>query len=260
MSDTGPAKLPGIPVLQSGNPALDRWAQAVKEHLDVRSGATGNKLERAVTQRELDRLSAPTQQEIVMSAFVEKLLADAKFIEALNKLTTQPTTTATVQKPEVTKADLDAVLRKLAEVNSGVDSTLDGFEMVNGKIQLKSTVQMNSAVTVKDTLDILNQCFFETGNLGFGQKINNKLVVSGTPVSLYDLVENVLEFEQQIGDLYPRFDGQGKLRIANLPMVLGQFDMHDSIVGLINSLGAAWKNLGYLKAHTGYSGAWVSPP
>ena len=42
MSDTGPAKLPGLPALKSTDPALQRWAQAVAEHLEVRAGARGN--------------------------------------------------------------------------------------------------------------------------------------------------------------------------------------------------------------------------
>ncbi len=53
MSDTGPAKLPGLPALKNADPALQRWAQAVAEHLEVRAGARGNPAERGVTQREL---------------------------------------------------------------------------------------------------------------------------------------------------------------------------------------------------------------
>lgn len=57
--DTGAARLPGIPVLRTTDPALARWAQAVAEHLEVRSGTRGNPLERAVTVREL--LGATTE-------------------------------------------------------------------------------------------------------------------------------------------------------------------------------------------------------
>lgn len=53
MADTGAAKLPGLPVLQTPDTALARWAQAVAEHLEVRAGSRGNPLERAVTLREL---------------------------------------------------------------------------------------------------------------------------------------------------------------------------------------------------------------
>lgn len=55
--DTGPAKLPGLPILKTSDQALARWAQAVAEHLEVRAGARGNPLERAVTVRELEEFN-----------------------------------------------------------------------------------------------------------------------------------------------------------------------------------------------------------
>lgn len=55
--DTGPAKLPGLPALRTEDKALARWAQAVAEHLEVRAGARGNPLERAVTQRDLEAIA-----------------------------------------------------------------------------------------------------------------------------------------------------------------------------------------------------------
>lgn len=51
--DTGPAKLPALAAVSTGNVALDRWVQAVTERLEVREGARGNPYERAVTVREL---------------------------------------------------------------------------------------------------------------------------------------------------------------------------------------------------------------
>lgn len=56
-NDTGAAKLPGLPTLNTSDQSLARWAQAVAEHLEVRAGARGNPLERSVTQRELDKLA-----------------------------------------------------------------------------------------------------------------------------------------------------------------------------------------------------------
>ncbi len=53
MSDTGAAKLPGLPVLRTQDQALHKWCQAVAEHLEVRAGSRGNPAERGVTQREL---------------------------------------------------------------------------------------------------------------------------------------------------------------------------------------------------------------
>jgi hypothetical protein len=47
------AKLPGLPAPMFTDPALQRWAQAVTERLEVREGARGDKLERVVTLRDL---------------------------------------------------------------------------------------------------------------------------------------------------------------------------------------------------------------
>ena len=50
------AKLPGLVVPRTGDPAMDRWAQAVTERLEVREGNRGNPWERVVTLRELSQL------------------------------------------------------------------------------------------------------------------------------------------------------------------------------------------------------------
>jgi hypothetical protein len=48
------AKLPGLPAPNFADPAVQRWAQAVSERLEVREGARGDPLERVVTWRDLD--------------------------------------------------------------------------------------------------------------------------------------------------------------------------------------------------------------
>ena len=57
--DTGAAKLPAIPVLQTADKNLNAWAAKVSEWLEVRSGDRGNSQERAVTLRELKEAMAP---------------------------------------------------------------------------------------------------------------------------------------------------------------------------------------------------------
>ncbi|HQT19574.1 MAG TPA: DUF1983 domain-containing protein [Thiobacillus sp.] len=54
--DTGRARLPGLPVVRSGNVELDRWVAAAAERLEVREGARGNPWERVVTLRDLQEL------------------------------------------------------------------------------------------------------------------------------------------------------------------------------------------------------------
>ena len=53
MSETTPARLPGLPAVTTGNAAQDRWIQAVNEILDVREGRRGSDLERVVTWRDM---------------------------------------------------------------------------------------------------------------------------------------------------------------------------------------------------------------
>lgn len=61
MSDTGAAKLPGLPVVSSSDPAMQRWIQAVTERLEVREGRRGNKSEAVVLQRDIGDISTFTK-------------------------------------------------------------------------------------------------------------------------------------------------------------------------------------------------------
>ena len=57
LRDTGPARLPALVPVQTGNPALDRELEKIRERLEVREGARGNSAERVVTQRELREIN-----------------------------------------------------------------------------------------------------------------------------------------------------------------------------------------------------------
>lgn len=48
-----PARLPAIPYVRTGNQGLDRFIEAVREWIEVRSGARGDTYERALTLRDL---------------------------------------------------------------------------------------------------------------------------------------------------------------------------------------------------------------
>lgn len=105
--DTGPARLPGLPVLKTTDQALARWAQAVAEHLEVRAGARGHPLDRAATQRDLKNagmtreglsqaIGAPASLlvrgtdgsvgSLSVSAFVESIRNTALYQDLLRKL------------------------------------------------------------------------------------------------------------------------------------------------------------------------------
>lgn len=50
------ARLPALPAVRVGDPALQRFLDAVREHIEVRTGARGDQFERAITQRDLIQL------------------------------------------------------------------------------------------------------------------------------------------------------------------------------------------------------------
>ena len=58
--DTGPAKLPSLPMVPTGNLALDSLLRAIIERLEVREGTRGNPAERVVLQRDLTSIGLPT--------------------------------------------------------------------------------------------------------------------------------------------------------------------------------------------------------
>ncbi len=60
--DTGPAKMPGLPAISTGNAGLDQWARAVAERLEVREGNRGNPYERAVTVREFAEMAKAVEK------------------------------------------------------------------------------------------------------------------------------------------------------------------------------------------------------
>jgi hypothetical protein len=61
-TDNGAVRLPAIPLVSTGNVALDRWVQAVTERLEVREGGRGNPYERVVLRRELTALGLDSTQ------------------------------------------------------------------------------------------------------------------------------------------------------------------------------------------------------
>lgn len=49
------ARLPSLPSVKTADASMRSWMQAVTERLEVREGARGDKGERSVTQRDLDK-------------------------------------------------------------------------------------------------------------------------------------------------------------------------------------------------------------
>lgn len=155
MTDTGAAKLPGLPVLKTSDVALSRWAQAVAEHLEVRNGARGNAAEKAVVQRDLTDLNATMAYlkepkrtaeagdtiidlgggmtaSISTDKLVAALLANAKFKSAL-------TSSATSAAPTT------------VSVPAGVDFETRGrVDEVSMSLAALKTLATDTAVSVKN--------------------------------------------------------------------------------------------------------------
>ena len=71
--DTGKARLPALQAVRTGDPALDRWVQAVTERLEVREGSRGNQGEQVVLKRDLEALTArlTAEQKAAASELVQ---------------------------------------------------------------------------------------------------------------------------------------------------------------------------------------------
>lgn len=162
MTDTGPARLPGIPSLRNQDPALIAWAQKVQEHLEVRAGARGNDAERVVTQRELadinktitylnapKRLVAPGDTLIDLGGGLTATVAINKFIDAIRQ----------TQLFKDLKKDLNDPSRfdGLAEqVRNALLVDLAGEAAKNGAaIQQKQTIIQNSVQSLAMTVQEL---------------------------------------------------------------------------------------------------------
>lgn len=90
MSDTGPAKLPGIPAYRTSDTALVNTLQAIIERLEVREGARGNAAEKVLTQRDLAQfnqaISTLSSAQTPTLGSVESLLGNAEFVNAVKAM------------------------------------------------------------------------------------------------------------------------------------------------------------------------------
>lgn len=213
MSDTGPAKLPGLFALRTLDASLNSWAQAVNEHLEVRNGARGNTAEKAVVKRDLDAATKRLEKlEAVVSpnttALVAKVIADPAFQAAVNPRTTTslaPTPPSLNDEVASLRAALDALNQKVQGAGSeggygeGFDYVDPALEPVAGGglpstadpyWRLKNTVVMGG-VTVKVLMDLLYSVFYTDQVEVHGTTLNPKLKVLGG-ASLLEINRNAM--------------------------------------------------------------------
>lgn len=285
MSDTGPAKLPGIPAYRTDDNGLAATLQAIIERLEVREGSRGNPAERAITQRDLDAYVAKpavvTQatQEIDINALVQQIVASPAFLAALPKAETQ--TRGWVNE---LRAAIEGIRSRLAGMVNAIASEPlfnANFFWGNAKDQanfasrgyqwtLRSTTGLGSveseatnqfALTVQDVLSCVSAGFsgqVSTGTIKLRDdiKINN---VADAPVqTLGAMATTVMDHNRAIWEysgwfnfLFGKFEGngQGRMTWVNMPLVSGLYDTEQSILKLS-------ERIEILKAHAGYTGPW----
>lgn len=145
MSDTGPAKLPGFQPLRTTDKALAVWSQAVTEHLEVRAGARGNPLEKAVVQRDMvgitkvvdglteQKASSKTDIAIDIGSGVMVNIPIEKIVDGL--LANQRFKNATASTPAATAlTDTSGDSASMKQIESTLASRIDG--LVAGKKSL----------------------------------------------------------------------------------------------------------------------------
>ncbi len=279
MSDTGAAKLPGLPALRSGIKSVDAWAQLVNEHLEVRSGSRGNPAERATTQRELDALSArianASSGTTDMDALVDALLANRKFQDAIKRRsstgTTVPSVTTTRKTPENDTGllEVERRVRALERAKFGGAGTYGlGFEYVPSlnRWRLKNSVGF-ADTTVGDTALTLYRVFFSPAGQqatlaneahAAGASFNDLLRI-GSPSNpnawtLRGVTETLQNVSWRQTIVENRFDGGGRLRREHIGLWVEPssgigYEIHDVLSALQRRTDA-------LRIHTGYSGPW----
>jgi hypothetical protein len=115
MTDTGPAKLPGIPAYRTSDTALANTLQAMIERLEVREGARGNAAEKVLTQRDLTQInqtiSALATAQAPAATTVESLIGNAEFANAVKALIPASSTDPNAGATE--SARVEATLRAI---------------------------------------------------------------------------------------------------------------------------------------------------
>lgn len=190
MSDTGPAKLPGIPVYKTADAGLAATLRALTEHAEVRAGARGNPAEGVATQRDLAELrqqiaalsvSARKQNAsdiqvdlgggvsgvLSVDALVDGILSNSKFRASVaQSTTTESTSEASPFDPNRVEAALRAAIEEVqSKISTG--STLAGNALQTntglnhpGAVGIKPNVVLYNDITVQEVmLDLFRRLY-----------------------------------------------------------------------------------------------------
>lgn len=190
MSDTGPIKLPGIPVYKTSDTALASTLRALTEHAEVRAGVRGNPAEAAVTRRELEELrqqlaaltASPKRQNasdlridlgggmygvLPVDMLVDGILSNSKFKASMGTDdAARSITRDTAFDPNRVESALRAAIEEVqAKVSSA--GTLAGEALYKntgprhpGAVAIKSDVVLYNDITIQEVmLDLFRRLY-----------------------------------------------------------------------------------------------------
>jgi len=204
VSDTGPAKLPGIPLYRTTDTALAATLQAIIERLEIREGSRGNPAERVITQREFEAYKAGVAPvvtnasgEVNINDLIQKIIVDPKFLAALPKSETRSWVDELRASIEGLRARLAGLVSTTA---SGVETLfravfffstsplIDKFGknygnrwVLKGSTGLSTTEDTSYQTTLSGVLDTLARVFYDhqpfTGTVA-GTTLNGHMIVT----------------------------------------------------------------------------------
>lgn len=182
MSDTGPVKLPGIPVYKTSDAALASTLRALTEHAEVRAGARGNPAEAVATQRELTELrqqiaaltASPKRQSasdlridlgggmsglLPVDVLVDGILSNAKFKASMGATeTTNSSTRDAAFDPNRVESALRAAIEEVQAKVSNASTLASSALYKNtgprhpGVVALKSDVVLYNDITIQEMM------------------------------------------------------------------------------------------------------------
>lgn len=271
MSDTGPARLPGLHRLMTSDTGLSTWAERVNEHLEVRSGARGNELEKSATQRDIKML-------LDKIAALEKKIPTTTVVDSEYGTTVTTTTVAAPAakdySPDIAalRAKNDALQRRIIQLEARSQVSASGYsagflqETTNDQLRpnkwaINGTVRWGQT-TFTDGFNLLRNVFTESGpnSLLDGKPtptINGNLTITGANGASSG--EKTLQgfanrTSADIAALSNRFDGAGRLTWGHMPQ--WAVPNTTSMFNVDFVLTIVYARLEYLKTHTGYGGPW----
>lgn len=274
MSDTGPARLPGLHRLMTTDTSLSTWADRVNEHLEVRSGARGNDLERSATQRDikmlLDKIAA-LERKIPTTTVVDSETGTT----VTTTVTATPTSAAKDYAPEIAalKAKNDALQRRIIQLEArpmsgvGYGSAFELIDVVANGVpikqwRIKADIGWDRGTgtnTFGASFDALRWAHYTSESrelLNGAPALNPNMLVRGIDnIDMGGVADAARTLPPRVTAIENRFDGAGRLAWGHLPSYTTSFFRDASgnllTVNLDLFCWSVEENISKIRAHLG---------